>query len=337
MLSRLIPYVLRNIPNLNCKRAFRMDVLLQQNNEAQQTIQLLKDQLKILSGLADEQRRVKEKKEIEKLKVENAKLRAHAATLKNDLVYWESQNGYKSIPIPITARSQIPEPAAQKPQESKPSEAKTTNESSNVSATQGNQKKGKKDGQKNKEKGGGDNKAKGKGGPKDNADDEKPIDVSRLNMKIGKIVNVKKHPDADSLYVEEVDLGEERNRTIVSGLVKHVQIEHLQDRLAIFMVNLKPAKMRGILSEGMIMCASTPEKVEVLELPSGAQIGDRITFSGYPGEPDGQLNPKKKIWEQVQPDLRVDTNGVPCYKGTPFTIDGKGQCKAPSMSDCQIK
>ena len=42
--------------------------------------------------------------------------------------------------------------------------------------------------------------------------------------------------------------------------------------------------MRGILSEGMIMCASTPEKVEVLELPSGAQIGDRITFSGYPGE-----------------------------------------------------
>jgi len=63
------------------------------------------------------------------------------------------------------------------------------------------------------------------------------------------------------LYVEEVDLGEGKNRTIVSGLVKHVPIEEMQDRIAIFMCNLKPAKMRGVLSEGMLMCASTPEKV----------------------------------------------------------------------------
>ncbi len=46
-------------------------------------------------------------------------------------------------------------------------------------------------------------------------------------MRIGHIVNVKKHPDADSLYVEEVDVGEERNRTIVSGLVKHVPLEQV--------------------------------------------------------------------------------------------------------------
>lgn len=75
------------------------------------------------------------------------------------------------------------------------------------------------------------------------------------------LIAVKKHPDADSLYVEEVDVGEGKNRTIVSGLVKHVPIEEMQDRVAIFMCNLKPAKMRGITSEGMLMCASTPEKV----------------------------------------------------------------------------
>ena len=46
-------------------------------------------------------------------------------------------------------------------------------------------------------------------------------------MRIGQIVGVKKHPDADSLYVEEVDLGEEQPRTIVSGLVKHVPIEQV--------------------------------------------------------------------------------------------------------------
>lgn len=110
------------------------------------------------------------------------------------------------------------------------------------------------------------------------AEDDETIDIGRVDLRIGKIVNgntskcridqlywllftVKKHPDADSLYVEEVDVGEGKTRTIVSGLVKHVPIEEMMNRIAVFMCNLKPAKMRGITSEGMLMCASTPEKV----------------------------------------------------------------------------
>ena len=50
------------------------------------------------------------------------------------------------------------------------------------------------------------------------------MDISRLDLRVGKIVGVEKHPDADSLYVEQVDLGEGKTRTIVSGLVKHVPI-----------------------------------------------------------------------------------------------------------------
>ena len=53
------------------------------------------------------------------------------------------------------------------------------------------------------------------------------MDVSRLDFRIGKIVAVEKHPDADTLYVETVDLGEEKPRTIVSGLVSHVPIEQV--------------------------------------------------------------------------------------------------------------
>ena len=53
------------------------------------------------------------------------------------------------------------------------------------------------------------------------------MDVSRLDFRIGKIVAVEKHPDADTLYVETVDLGEEKPRTIVSGLVNHVPIEQV--------------------------------------------------------------------------------------------------------------
>jgi len=156
-------------------------------------------------------------------------------------------------------------------------------------------------------------------------------------MRVGHIVAAKKHPDADTLYVEEVDLGEGHLRTVVSGLVKHIPLEKMQDRLAVFMCNLKPAKMRGILSQGMIMCASSPDKVEILEPPEGVVKGDRVFVEGYTGEPDAQLNPKKKIWEQVQPDLQVNASGVATYKGVPWNVAGKGNCKAPTMKNTQIR
>lgn len=157
-------------------------------------------------------------------------------------------------------------------------------------------------------------------------------------MRIGKIVEVEKHPDADALYVEKVDVGEEKPRTIVSGLVKHVPIEEMRDRIAVFLLNLKPAKMRGVLSEGMIMCANTPEKVEILVPPAGAQIGDKISFDGYEGEPDLPfMNPKKKIFEAVQPEFLVNPEGVATYKSSFFKIDGKGLVTSPTVRNGGIK
>lgn len=64
------------------------------------------------------------------------------------------------------------------------------------------------------------------------------------------------HPDADSLFVEQVDVGEAEPRTVVSGLVGLVSEEELQGSLRVFMCNLKPTKMRGVLSSAMLMCAS---------------------------------------------------------------------------------
>jgi len=57
----------------------------------------------------------------------------------------------------------------------------------------------------------------------------------------------------------------------------------MQNRIAVFLVNLKPAKMRGIMSEGMIMCASSPDRVEIIVPPNGVEIGDHVTIEGYPG------------------------------------------------------
>ena len=58
----------------------------------------------------------------------------------------------------------------------------------------------------------------------------------------------------------------------------------MQNRMVVLMMNLKPVKMRGILSQAMVMCASSPGKIEILTPPPGCVPGDRVTFEGFPGE-----------------------------------------------------
>lgn len=95
--------------------------------------------------------------------------------------------------------------------------------------------------------------------------------------------------------------------------------------------------MRGVTSEAMVMCASTPEKVEVLVPPSDAVPGDLVTCEGYPREPEAQLNPKKKIFETCAPDLKTNEEKVACYKGSPLTVTGKGPVVAPTLKGVSVK
>lgn len=111
----------------------------------------------------------------------------------------------------------------------------------------------------------------------------------------------------------------------------------MKNRLALFLINLKPAKMRNITSEGMIMCASTPEKVEILVPPEGSVPGDIVRVEGYEYKPEPVLNPKKKIYETLSPDMKVNENKVATYKGIPWNVGGKGPASAPSLVNVQIK
>ncbi|XP_016369202.1 tyrosine--tRNA ligase, cytoplasmic-like [Sinocyclocheilus rhinocerous] len=152
------------------------------------------------------------------------------------------------------------------------------------------------------------NKGGAKGNPKQTADEEEVI-PSRLDIRVGKVISVEKHPDADSLYLEKIDVGEEQPRTVVSGLVAYLSQEQLQDRLVVLLCNLKPQKMRGIESQAMLLCASIeeePRKVEPLDPPEGSAPGDRVYVEGYEsGKPDDELKPKKKVFEKLQVDLKI--------------------------------
>ncbi|OLY84606.1 tRNA-aminoacylation cofactor ARC1 [Smittium mucronatum] len=127
---------------------------------------------------------------------------------------------------------------------------------------------------------------------------------SMIDMRVGKIIKVDRHPDADSLYLEQIEIGEENPRQVISGLVKYIPIDQMIDRTIIVICNLKPATMRGIKSYAMVLCADSVDgtKVEFVEPPAGSKPGDRVYFEGFGGqEPEALLNPKKKIWETIQP------------------------------------
>ncbi|KAI8616036.1 hypothetical protein BC830DRAFT_238885 [Chytriomyces sp. MP71] len=137
----------------------------------------------------------------------------------------------------------------------------------------------------------------------------------RLDLRVGRITKVEKHPQADTLFVEEVDLGEDKPRTVVSGLVKYMKAEDLENRLVVLLCNLKPAKMRGIESQAMVLAATSVDgtTVELLDAPKGSTPGDRCWFDTHKGSDFSQLNAKKKTWETVQPRLKTDASKRAVY------------------------
>jgi len=115
--------------------------------------------------------------------------------------------------------------------------------------------------------------------------------AKRVELRVAKIVAIERHPDAEKLYIEKLDDGSGTERVIVSGLVPHYQEEELLGKQIILVANLKPAKLRGIMSQGMLLAASGNDtsgnkKVEVLFAP-WAKPGDQVYLEGR--EPAGSL------------------------------------------------
>ncbi len=84
-------------------------------------------------------------------------------------------------------------------------------------------------------------------------------DFAKLQMKTGTILECVKAENAEKLYIIQVDVGEEKPRQIVSSLVDYYTAEELVGKHIIVLTNLKPAKMRGHLSDGMLLCAETED------------------------------------------------------------------------------
>mmetsp|Transcript_4640 Transcript_4640/g.11936 ORF Transcript_4640/g.11936 Transcript_4640/m.11936 type:complete len:207 (+) Transcript_4640:12-632(+) len=162
------------------------------------------------------------------------------------------------------------------------------------------------------------------------SDDAVPF--SRMDIRVGTFRRAWAHPDSEKLFIEEIDVGEEEPRQIVSGLQAYYSAEDLEGMRCLVVANLPKAKLAGVDSFGMVLCGSENDKakVEILLPPDDAEIGDRVLCGD---DDDAAATPnqvkKKKIWTKVQPRLAL-VDGIATCDGLPMATPA-GPCRSPTI------
>ncbi|RPB10234.1 nucleic acid-binding protein [Morchella conica CCBAS932] len=217
--------------------------------------------------------------------------------------------------------------------------------------------------------------------------EEPVLSPYQIDLRVGHVLYCTPHPNADSLFVSTIAMGDPADsalvtppgtltlpesvlaahnplppvRTVCSGLNGLVPLEAMQNRKVVVVANLKPVTMRGVKSAAMVLAASPVGddhgKVELVAPPEGAVAGERVYFEGYKGEPEAVLNPKKKIWEAIQPGFSTSEENEVIFdrskagwegdaaKGKApgegpvgkLMVEGKGTCRVESLKGATVR
>ncbi|KAL7555799.1 hypothetical protein ACA910_002265 [Epithemia clementina (nom. ined.)] len=168
--------------------------------------------------------------------------------------------------------------------------------------------------------------------------DPNQSDFTKLDIRVGQIVKVWHHETADKLFCEQINVGnkeegsdEVKLREIASGLREHYTLEEMQDKKVLVLCNLKPQKMLGFESNGMVLAASItiPDEsggggggkkvVELVAPPEGAQIGERVVIAGLgdEGEPwtAAQVKKRKVLEAVMAAGWKINDEGIATWNG----------------------
>ena len=98
-----------------------------------------------------------------------------------------------------------------------------------------------------------------------------------VELRVGRVVSAEPHPDADRLLVMQVDIGEDSPRQIVAGIRAHWTPEEITGRTLIICCNLKPARLRGVESQGMMLAVTGDDRVWPLGVEGEVKLGTRVS------------------------------------------------------------
>lgn len=143
--------------------------------------------------------------------------------------------------------------------------------------------------------------------------------LDKLDLRVGEVKTANDHPDADKLVVLTVDVGGEV-RQLCAGLKKHYPIAEFVGKKIIVVCNLQPAKLRGIMSEGMLLAASEGDVVSLLQPPQGSKPGDRV--DGTTAAPQITINDFASFPLQTGQDRNAEYVS-PDGKHHALTVSGK--------------
>lgn len=146
-------------------------------------------------------------------------------------------------------------------------------------------------------------------------------DPAGLDLRTARVVDARDHPNADRLLLLDVDLGGE-SRQIVAGLVGHYAPDELEDLSIVVVSNLKPARLRGEVSEGMLLAAERDDELGLLVAP-GAEPGTRLRAEGSP-EPADEVS----FQEFQEHEIQAAPDGV--------TLDGSALRGAELRMDREV-
>ena len=169
-----------------------------------------------------------------------------------------------------------------------------------------------------------------------NQTEKAPLTINSLDLRVGLITSVEKY--TEKLYTEEIECGEAEPRKVASGLVPHYNLEEMQNRRLVVVCNLKPRNLAGFKSYGMVLCAAGADgKVEFVDPPPEAKVGDRISGEGLEGlSLSASQCDKQKAFENLAPLFKADENGVARWDGVRL-VDTEGRsCIAPTVRNGPI-
>lgn len=142
------------------------------------------------------------------------------------------------------------------------------------------------------------------------------VNPSALNLRVGRILECRRHDNAEKLYVSQVDVGDETIQ-VCSGLVPYLSLEEMKLSRVVVVANLKPSKMRGEVSQAMLLAAEREDTVRLVKPVDQIPVGKQLVFGAYDGEYPARL--KSKVWEEIQKGLKTNEKGEVVY------IDDKGE------------